>query len=186
MSPRGAGWAVATCAWLVGLVAGIAHYRAYASRPGDVPVRSTPEHWPAESTLRRDADGLTVIMFVHPDCACTRVSLDELEAAVRAGGKARVLVVLRSTDSDVAARIGRIPGAVSLVDAGEAARFGAATSGYTVAYDRAGALKFAGGITGSRGQAGRNVGGNSLRALLAGEPPRVDQHAVFGCGLGAS
>src|SRR6185436_7528809 len=157
MTPRKVGWAVGASLWLAALFAGIAHYRAYASKPGPLAVRPTPATWPSDSSLVRDHEGMTAIMFVHPDCPCTRASLGELEGAVR-GTHARILVVLRSADDDVARRIARIPGAVALVDRGDAARFGAATSGYTVVYDAAGALRFAGGITESRGHAGRNVG----------------------------
>ena len=54
------------------------------------------------------------------------------------------------------------------------ARFGSATSGQTLLYDGDGALRFSGGITGSRSHAGDNAGRRSLVALLNGAQPDRD------------
>jgi hypothetical protein len=81
-----------------------------------------------------------------------------------------------------------IPG-VTLVrddDGREARRFGTATSGQTLLYDGDGALRFSGGITGSRAHAGDNAGRQSLVALLSGEQPDRVATNVFGCPLFAS
>src|SRR5258705_11441664 len=78
-----------------------------------------------------------------------------------------------------------IPG-VTLVrddDGREAQRFGSATSGQTLLYDGDGALRFNGGITGSRAHAGDNAGRRSLVALLGGERAERAVTSVFGCPL---
>ena len=84
-------------------------------------------------------------------------------------------------------RAGRIRGARRVVDAAgqEAKRFGAKTSGFTLVFDRAGMRRFEGGITGSRGHAGDNVGRRAVELLLAGDRG-PDAHAVFGCALESS
>ncbi len=75
-------------------------------------------------------------------------------------------------------------GAARSIDlTGEAARFGARTSGFVVVYDATGSLRYAGGITGSRGHAGDNVGRRTVERILAGESERDLDHPVFGCGL---
>ena len=78
-----------------------------------------------------------------------------------------------------------IPG-VTLVrdeDGREARRFGGATSGQALLYDGEGALRFAGGITGSRSHAGDNTGRRSLVALLSGTEPEQAATSVYGCPL---
>jgi hypothetical protein len=71
------------------------------------------------------------------------------------------------------------------VDVGgaEASRFGARTSGYVLLYDASGKLTFQGGITGSRGHAGENIGRRTLQRILDAEPGPMHEHAVYGCAL---
>lgn len=78
-----------------------------------------------------------------------------------------------------------IPGVSTAIDAGglEAARFGAATSGHTLLYGQNGALLFSGGITGSRGHSGDNIGADAVVDLAAGRPARTRSTPVFGCPI---
>jgi hypothetical protein len=80
-----------------------------------------------------------------------------------------------------------IPGAAALRDDDgiEAARFGAATSGFTVVYDAHGRLLFRGGLTASRGHEGDSFGQRRVVSLLTtGAADRSDS-PVFGCALGS-
>jgi hypothetical protein len=120
-------------------------------------------------------------MFIHPDCPCTRASLAELGQIDPWG--ARILVVADGLGDmwDEGARLGFT---LVLDPAGlEATRFGARTSGHVVAYDAHGTLRYSGGITGSRGHVGDNVGRRTLQAILAGNGDHDVHHPVFGCGL---
>jgi hypothetical protein len=174
---------LAIAAWLGAVGAGIHACYRYATRPGEAGV--TPARWPVASKLSRAA-GTTAIMFVHPECPCSRASLHELaEAAIGAAPGARVVVVFANRHSDDGWDLaGRIPGGVRVVDDGaEAARFGARTSGFTVVYGADGALAFAGGVTGSRGHVGDNTGRQAVAALLRAEPGPLREHAVFGCAI---
>jgi len=83
----------------------------------------------------------------------------------------------------------RIPG-VSVVsdEGGEAARFGAFTSGQALLYDSNGNLLFSGGITSARGHEGDNNGVNAIQSLVASAGadagPRAESTTpVFGCPL---
>jgi hypothetical protein len=143
----------------------------------------SPERWPVDTRLSRGS-AFTIAMFVHPDCP-SRASLHEL-AAIATDSSATIDIVVTGLDTEGEVwDAGRVAGAVRMVDDGrEAARFGALTSGYTVVYDRDGIRRFAGGITGSRGHIGDNVGRDAVQRVVAGLDSRVRAHAVFGCALG--
>ena len=169
--------AVVVWCGLVGL--GLREMFAYATTRGD--AATTPERWPDDTNLERGA-GATVVMFVHPSCPCSRASLAELATIDTA--KATVIVVFAGPEVsgsawDAASHDKRV-----VDDGSEAARFGARTSGYTVVYDRDGTLRFAGGITGSRGHTGANVGTDTVRQILAGATNTLTSHPVFGCPIG--
>jgi hypothetical protein len=67
-----------------------------------------------------------------------------------------------------------------------ARRFGAATSGQGLLYDRAGRLRFQGGLTSARGHAGDNAGSAAIVALAQGRVPDTVETPVYGCPLFAS
>lgn len=179
-------WLIATItsAWIVVMLLGgreIYTYATTAGREGDSLAR-----WPAASSLPHANRELTLTMFVHPECSCTRASLAEL-ASIMQSRHATVTIVFIGTSEgggtwDAAAAI---PGARRLHDPEgiEAARFGAATSGHVVIFDAAGTRRFTGGITGSRGHAGDNMGRRQVEALLDGQPSGDAHHTVFGCAL---
>ena len=136
-------------------------------------------------------------LLAHPQCSCTPASLAELaEVLARARTRPRTYVLFLQpqgfsndwVQSDLWKTAAAIPG-VTLVrddDSREARRFGSATSGQTLFYDGDGALRFSGGITGSRSHAGDNAGRRSLVALLSGGEPDRTATSVFGCPLFAS
>ena len=164
---------------------GLREMFAEATTAGD--MVDAPERWPATTRLPR-GDGFTIAMFVHPDCPCSRASLGEL-AAIAASSSATLVIVVAGADAEgeIWDAAGQIAGAVRVVDDGrEAARFGARTSGYTVVYDRDGLRRFAGGITGSRGHVGDNVGRDTVQRIVAGHGSQLRSHAVFGCALGGA
>ena len=68
-------------------------------------------------------------------------------------------------------------------DGKEAALFRLATSGHVLLYDRAGHLRFSGGITKSRGHSGDNAGRDAIVAFLNHGSMTEARTSVFGCSL---
>lgn len=135
-----------------------------------------------------------LLVFVHPQCPCTRSTIEELDRiAARAGSHARICAYFLSdpdqpdtwTKSATWRAATWIPGVEVLTDPrGETARaFGARTSGETLLYSPAGDLVYHGGITGARGHAGDNIGADAIVAALLGDPSPVKTTPVYGCAL---
>ena len=186
--------ALLVAVWAATVAGGLlwtARYKATAGTTGTVALA-----WPAGSALARATDRSTLLMFVHPRCPCTRASIRELgELMAHAAARLKTYVLNlkpRGTPdgferSDLWASAARIPGVEVLADAAgaEAARFGAETSGHVLLYDRAGRLRFSGGITPARGHEGDGVWRPRLLPLIdgTGEGNGVVTSPVFGCGL---
>lgn len=133
-------------------------------------------------------------MAAHPKCPCTRASLDELAAILTRSPKPVTCYVLFWRPPELPGAWARtslwdkaseIPGVMPVDDVGgrEALRFGATTSGQVFLFDRAGALRFSGGLTSARGAVGDSAGATSLsRYLQTGTLP-FSRTPVFGCPL---
>lgn len=178
--------------WLAAVIVGLGALAAYDNRPAAA-AQAHPT-WPASARVPLASDTHTLVMFAHPRCSCTRASLTELaEILARARRRPAAYVVFitpRGAADDWALTAlwrsaDRIPGVTAILDAGgeEAQRFGAATSGQTLLYDRHGRLVFSGGATGSRGHAGDNAGRAAILARLGDRPPLTSASPVFGCAL---
>jgi hypothetical protein len=205
------GGVVALVVWLAfgaGGLALLAAHGAVAGRPA-----AAPQELPMEAELSsalRQAGRATLVMVAHPACPCTRASVRELERllgavplAKQAGGEVEVVVLFAGPRRGEANRdrvagelrslAGAIPGAriVDDRDGIEASRLGAHTSGTILFYDRAGRLRFNGGITPGRGHEGDSAGADALRALLEGATTAGGADGfmtkaaspVFGCEL---
>jgi len=166
----------------------------YQNAPG-APAEA-PRMWPAESRLAPATDVPTLLLFAHPRCPCTDATLGELARLLRhAQEQVRTYVVFAQPETQDDAwtqaalwrRAQALPGVRVWRDrnARETQRFGAATSGQALLYDAGGALRFQGGITGSRGHEGANAGRTALQSILHGAPPARTETFVFGCPLSA-
>ena len=133
-------------------------------------------------------------MFAHPRCPCTRASIEELNRLLaQSSGRiaAHVLFFKPSsypadwTHSELWRTAAAIPGVTvgDDIDNVLARKFGAGTSGYVLLYNPAGQLLFHGGITGSRGHAGDNLGESTVISLALGKSTGVTQTPVYGCSL---
>ena len=181
-----------TLAWLVTAAAGSWAMMRYENAPGS--AGDPPRAWPPDSQIARAFDRPTLVMLAHPHCPCTRASIGELAKLIaRCPAKARSYVLFTKPSdtnqgwekSDLWQSAAAIPGVVVMRDDGgvEARRFGVATSGETLLFDAAGNLRFAGGITISRGHFGDNPGRDALTALLSSGETNRSRTAVFGCAL---
>jgi hypothetical protein len=162
----------------------------YTTTPG--PRGQVPPHWPAGTRLFRTPGRPVLVVFAHPECACTRATLavlDEIETEI--GGAIDLQVVIDDdvpdpARSEIAARARAIRTAHVVIDRdhAETARFGAITSGHTVLYDRDGDRLFVGGLTDARGHPGPSAGRAQITALVRGQQA-ASATPVFGCELGA-
>lgn len=179
--------------WLCCLLTGMA-WMVVESKRGIVPTNRLD--WPTESRLERSSQLPTILMFAHPLCPCTKASLYEL-ANTFSESPALAQVVFRMPEKRDSAweaastvQIARnMPGVQVVFDPGgtEAVLFDAKTSGTAMLYSPSGELIFCGGITGSRGHAGDNLGRQTLMRCLANwqEQAGLEPHRsiVYGCGL---
>ena len=192
LSMRRLGVAAIGLVWLAAAGAGLVKLWAYATTPGAPATASV--QWPDTTALRRATDRPTLVVFLHPQCPCSRATVGEL-ARLAALVRDRVLVhVLMYRPADAAPRWERtdlwdaaavIPGVVVSADqdANEAAVFGAFVSGQALLYDRAGGLVFSGGITFARGHAGDNAGRSAIQSLVLHGVASSRRAPVFGCFL---
>jgi len=181
---------VALCACLI--AGGLFASTAWATRPGAASLG--PRTWPSDSQLQRADGSHTLVVFAHPHCPCTAASLRELALIVaKCGDRLEARVVFSAPPgapeawetSDLWQHAAAMPG-VSVVsdrEGREARRFGAQTSGAVYLYDTRGALRFAGGITGSRGHEGDNTGRSSVIGLVLEGASGAAATPVFGCAL---
>lgn len=168
--------------WLVAIALGVVALYSYMTRPGAVGVELSA--FPPDSKLPRSTTGVTVISFVHPDCPCSRATVTELSRIRRdaPAGSRFLLVFVGHGDGSLWASAGTYAELERILDDGiEARRFGALTSGYTLAVAANGRVLFRGGITAARGHAGKSAGGELLEAALRDR--REGTNPVFGCGL---
>ncbi len=181
-------------AWAAAILAGLVTVSAASMRPGAGAAIASDSHWPEGSDLKRNVDGPTLVMTIHPRCPCTGASLAELDRVLRESTRViRTYLLVRTpavhdatwTETAQTRAARSIAGAIVLDDpsGADAARFGALTSGQVLLYDRDGRLQFSGGVTGARGHAGPNVGSDALAAHLAGAEGGPSQAEVFGCAL---
>jgi hypothetical protein len=184
-------WVVASV-WLIAVVSGLYVVWAYENKPGA--DANAPSRWPANTMLARAADRPTLLFVAHPQCTCTRASLDmfaEVLARTPNAPKTYVLFLRPSSvdasweRTDLWYQASKLPNVTVLKDedGSEARRFGVETSGQTLLYDKAGTLIFSGGITGARGHLGENAGEAALVALLTDGSADRKASNVFGCPL---
>ncbi len=181
--------------WVWGALAvgSVALLAGYGSRPSAPPV-DVPTTRPVSATAEGARGRPSLVVALHPKCPCSSATVEELARALAASAGSmdvRVLLVRppgvppgweRGALADAAEGL---PGALLVVDEGgaEARALGLSTSGSCVAYDAAGRLAFAGGVTAARGHEGDSPGGHAIRDVAAGRVPAVAEAPVFGCPL---
>lgn len=183
--------AVVIAGWALLLGCGVIALFEYKGTPGSDGAPSTA--WPEATELVRAEDRPTLLMFIHPECPCTRASIEELALIVgRSDVRVRSLVVAITPkgadtppDSGTVDRARDLPGVEVVVDRGgiEAARFGAETSGHVLVFAEDGRRLYSGGVTGSRGHQGDNLGRAQVLALLTRRVADGAAAHVFGCEL---
>jgi hypothetical protein len=178
--------------WVPAVGFGIQTLLRYANTPGR--PATPPSRWPMAAPFPPAKQRSTLVLFAHPQCPCSRATLEELARIVACcSEKVETTVLFYApstmpsgwTKTDLWDSALAIPGVRVLADAGgsTARRFGAHTSGQTLLFDASGRLVFNGGITASRGHSGGNDGRDEIVRLLRGETPLRHGTPVFGCAL---
>jgi len=162
------------------------------SAPGT--LGHTIKSWPVASALIPSFGKPTLLFFAHPQCPCTRASIEELDRLVSSvPGKAKLIVIFLKPSSvgdswnntDLWTHAKRIPGAQTLADTDgqECRRFGAFTSGTTILFSPTGEELFRGGLTMSRGHEGDSLGLEAISGYLRTNRISLHSTPVFGCAL---
>ena len=183
---------VATTLWFIAVGIGMSLLSVYEFSAG--PLATPPSYWPASSQLPHQLGRPTLVMLAHPQCSCTRASLEELSVLMtQVQGQVDAAVVFLTpttlagswAQTDLWRSAAAIPGVQVIADqdGAEARLFQSVTSGQIVVYDAQGRLAFRGGITSSRGHVGENVGRDTLSALVRTGKSERTETPVFGCPL---
>jgi len=179
-------------AWCGAIGFGMNTLARYSNTPGT--PASPPASWPQQAPVELAQGKLSVLVFVHPQCPCSRATLGELERLL-ACCRARIqtsVFFYRPRDaaeswsqSDLWHTAAAMPG-VRVVDdpgASTARLFGARVSGQVLVYDAQGRLAFQGGITARRGHSGDNDGRDAITAIARNLIPSRRVTPAFGCAL---
>lgn len=177
--------------WTIAVMIGVALWWRYESHPGERGI--APRKWPASSRIARNANGATLLVFLHPNCPCSKATVHSLQnvLATLPGTPPQIIFVIRPAASDdwrarsLIAQAADTSGARFFYDDDESEirRFATRVSGHVLLYDKRGSLAFDGGVTAQRGQEGPNLSEDRLRALLNGPGGTPIQTVVFGCPL---
>jgi len=176
--------------WLGLIGAGWVIVTDYSSRPA--PVGNVPEVWPADAPFGPDATRMTLVMFVHPRCSCSRASLRELAyimARARHNLTAHIFFYqpAHRPDTWIETDLWHYARTIPFTtvhrdpDGKLAKRFGALASGQVVLFRPDGRRVFYGGITAGRGHEGPNPGRNQVLHLVREGVGTTDHTAVWGC-----
>jgi hypothetical protein len=193
----GNGWIYVLIAlWGTAVVAGIVKVWQYQLTPGATPAPA-PSVWPVDSSIPAHSGRALLIMVAHPQCTCTRASLNELRRlmvrfrALKNPPEVYLSIIAPAgvgadwTDGPVMRNASSIRNLNIVIDPGErfARKFGATTSGHMLLYGADGRLLFSGGITDARAHEGDAAGQEAIVAALYEKTPAVTQTPVFGCAL---
>jgi hypothetical protein len=150
--------------------------------------------FPSGSETQLASGKPTLLLFAHPQCPCTRATFHELDGLLEDTGNRVSIVVIFTIPNGVSPgweqgelwkSAASTPGFHVVLDQGgrEARRFGVTGSGHTLLYSPSGRLLFSGGITGSRGHEGDNIGLTAVESFILHGHASVSRTPVFGCSL---
>ena len=178
--------------WLAMVCVGMGWLWSYNQTAGA--AGSPPMRWPADAKISPDSSKFTLLVLAHPQCPCTRATVEELsQLMTHTQGRINAYVLFVTPSgyqkdwyrTDLWSNAAIIPGVRTVVDNDgvEARRFSGFTSGQVMVYSPQGELKFHGGITQSRGHVGDNAGRSAIEALVNSGKAESDHTVVFGCPL---
>ena len=178
--------------WSLLVLGGFVILWDYSNNPGA--PGEAPLQWPEISALSFDSTSPNLVMFAHPRCPCTRASLEELEKIVAKSNQQINLNIVfyhpekfpqKWVKTSLYHRAERILRAKLSIDTRqqEIHNFRPQTSGQVYLYSQSGKLIYSGGITGSRGHEGDNVGSRTILTWINDGTLLQEKAFVFGCSL---
>jgi hypothetical protein len=182
--------AIFSAVWCIGVGAGLVRMLDFELQPGR--ATAVPSRWPKDSTISADNRRPTLVLFLHPNCSCSRATLAELDRILARCGDGLALRLVfgppqwpSGSGGSLFQRARQIPGGVIVQDfaGSEIRRFGAKTSGQALLYAPDGRLLFQGGLTPSRGHEGDNRGREAVISFVTQGQCPDRATAVFGCSL---
>src|ERR1043165_5323235 len=87
--------------WMAAVAWGFYALARYDATPGA--SAEAPAHWPSDAPLALDPTRLTLLLFAHPRCPCTRATLGELDRVIAASGERLSAHVLFYSDPKLGA-----------------------------------------------------------------------------------
>lgn len=188
--------AAALIVWGVIAVGGWYGISAYSFTADPDAVTGAPTRWPADSIIAKTDNRPTLVLFLHPQCPCSRATVAELErlgTLVPVQQLPNICVVATAPRSvgnlwwstALLSRAGRLPNAHILRDPGgvEAALFDARISGTVLLFNVEGDRLYAGGVTLARGHDGHNAGLQAVADLLIDDSAQRPAIPPFGCDV---
>jgi hypothetical protein len=183
---------VLTAVWLgaIGVFLQLNWHFDFQSGKQNPAPRELAKNW----KLNLQPNCYTLLMFVHPRCACSRASLAELKKILQRCSNVRATVLFFApsesgknwTQTDLwqsALAIEHVK-VISDADARIAKHFGSLTSGHCLLYNPSGKLCFSGGITAARGHVGDNFGAEQIvTAASKSSQSSIVKTSVFGCQI---
>jgi hypothetical protein len=178
--------------WVAGVLAGL--YKVTAYSIASPAVLEQPSRWPKDTTVPLAADRPTMLLSLHPRCACSRATVAELgRLLAELPSPVQVQILLYTpdtvseswTESDLTSQARAMPSVVIRRDVKglEAKRFGMSFSGHTALYAPDGRRLFRGGITRARGHEGDNAGRAAILSLVSQGYAATTATPVFGCSI---
>lgn len=182
--------ALASLVWLFASAFGLMQLLGYEFSPGR--IRRAPPQWPSASAVSPASD-YTLVVSIHPQCPCTRATVEELARLMARCPKLEAkLLFLKPqgyarhwVETDIWNRASKIPRVTCVADESgtQISQFHSDTSGEAILYDNHGRLAFHGGITSGRGHIGDNPGVDSIIALISHRGAISKQTPVYGCPI---
>ncbi|RYZ78399.1 MAG: hypothetical protein EOP04_29790 [Proteobacteria bacterium] len=178
--------------WITAVGYGFDKLWTYSALAGS--AATAQDSWPTTSQLPSNRDLPTLVMIIHPQCACSRASLQVLKSILpKISGQFHVQLLfyapssmpLAWAKSDIWESAEGLPGVHTFLDKDgvEAKLFGASTSGQVLLFGKSGDLLFSGGITASRGHEGESTGSLALIDWVRTGFSLVRSTPVFGCHI---
>jgi len=180
--------------WALCVAGGFIALWVHAAKQGS--LGGPLSHWPVESKLPRHTELPTLVVFIHPECPCSRATLDHLRPLAEKADTSIVLVTMTPPSGESTSPRGvgchqqieslaKAPHVIRIDDVGgdEAKRFDVSTSGTCFLFTPDSRSVFQGGVTSGRGHRGANAGLRMMTDRIGDQSHSAAAHPVFGCSL---